>query len=259
MGTKRGFPPRDESDVRWKWKQSEIEAMHTLGSSCFEQLMSDEEYVCIDPILVAPQAWVETELVAERYVALHQLFENERPCLHEEVASILGPVEDLDAWNVLQFLCDRADFRESARTSALSNDTKWQPQRGGDLSLRRIMNHHVSLRIRQSWTNISIFLRGKESRSLSLTASILTQETEGVILSYQYRNDPNVDAPAALMPHYGTTRLVLSPDEATLDGDYYSARGRQNIGILHLKRERVASCTWIARTLQRFRRTAKPC
>ena len=92
----------------------------------------------------------------------------------------------------------------------------------------------VELRIRQTWTNIQISLFTAKSKSHSLVAAISVDAVMGSTLSYQYQNDPRSNSPESMQIHYGTTTLSIGED--TLDGEYYSGRGRQNIGTLSLSR-----------------------
>lgn len=95
--------------------------------------------------------------------------------------------------------------------------------------------HEVSVRIKQSWTRISLVLESTRSASQTLVGSLQVDTPEGPVLSYQYRNEPKPDALGTMQIHYGTARLVLR-DAAVLDGDYYSGRGRQNYGSIHLEK-----------------------
>jgi hypothetical protein len=148
IGTTWGFPARDQFDSRWKWKQAEISVMHALASTCIEQLTAEDEYVWIDPVLLHPQResagpWKATERIA----ALIDLADRERLYLHERVAASLQslPTSEaqsrigVDAWNVLEFICGRAHFRESLRINMPPGKTEWQPGRTGDPFLGSIV------------------------------------------------------------------------------------------------------------------------
>jgi len=93
---------------------------------------------------------------------------------------------------------------------------------------------NARLRIIQSWTKIEISLLTDTSQSHSLVASILSTTSNGMILSYQYQNDPIPNTPDTMQIHYGTAKLVLV--ENKLEGEYYSGRGRQNTGALSFVR-----------------------
>ncbi len=92
----------------------------------------------------------------------------------------------------------------------------------------------VTASIVQDWTDIVIKLKGRDSHSYSVTASLLTGD--GKLLSYEYQSEPHVSAPETMHSHRGQTRLTISDDEREMDGEYYSGRDRQNFGLLHLER-----------------------
>ncbi len=95
--------------------------------------------------------------------------------------------------------------------------------------------HRVSIRIRQTWTRISIALQSDASRSYTVVAAVQVHAPDGVVLSYQYENQPQPGALKTMEIHLGTARLVLS-DGCILEGYYYSGRGRQEYGSIHLER-----------------------
>jgi hypothetical protein len=97
--------------------------------------------------------------------------------------------------------------------------------------------HNVEVQICQTWTRIAVNLRGKDSTSHILAATLLTESPEGVVLSYQYRNEPLPQAVGTMQIHYGTARLTLS-NTGRLEGEYYSGRGRQNFGSIRIERKR---------------------
>lgn len=96
--------------------------------------------------------------------------------------------------------------------------------------------HEAAVEIRQSWTRISINLRTRNSKSHSLTASLLTENQNAIALSYEYLNEPRANGKATMHVHRGTARLTLSVDGQHLEGEYYSGRDRQNFGLLSLRR-----------------------
>jgi len=94
----------------------------------------------------------------------------------------------------------------------------------------------VTIEIRQSWKQISINLATQNSKSHSLTAAILTENPNAILISYEYLSEPRPDVASTMHAHRGTTRLTLAPDKKALDGEYYSGRDRRNIGALSLRR-----------------------
>lgn len=98
--------------------------------------------------------------------------------------------------------------------------------------------HTVTLKIDQTWTELCASLRGQHSDSESVVAAVLFPKPGEVVLTYQYRNEPRAQALKAMHAHRGTAWLCFRQDgsEDYLEGEYYSGRGRQNIGSLNLRR-----------------------
>jgi hypothetical protein len=100
---------------------------------------------------------------------------------------------------------------------------------------RHAAKQEVEARISQSWTRLAVALAGKDSTSHSLVATILTEASDGSVLDYQYINEPLPHARETMQIHYGSARLTFS-DMTILSGEYYSGRGRQNIGSIYLEK-----------------------
>jgi len=95
----------------------------------------------------------------------------------------------------------------------------------------------ATIKIRQSWLRISISLETQNSKSHSLTTTLLTENQNAVVLCYEYLNEPIPIAKNTMQTHRGTARLTIKADGQALEGEYYSGRGRQNVGILSFKRQ----------------------
>ena len=98
------------------------------------------------------------------------------------------------------------------------------------------------MRINQTWTKLCVELDCQKSRSYSLMAAVNISPglTEG--LTFEYTNAPRADAKETMNAHPGLNHLRLSPDGKTLEGDYFSGRGRQTFGamkLLHVGPERM--------------------
>ena len=99
--------------------------------------------------------------------------------------------------------------------------------------------------INQTWSKISIKLETEHSRSFSTMAALNTDESAESGLKYEYLNEPAVFGVPTLQSHRGTAHLRISFNCQEMEGDYYTGRGRQNIGTIslqfisreHLKRE----------------------
>jgi len=99
-------------------------------------------------------------------------------------------------------------------------------------------DHEAYLEIHQTWTGLSICLKTDRSQSRSLIGTITTQNPTAGTLSYEYINDPKANAVANMQIHRGTARLDLNTlgDRWVLEGEYYSGRGRQNVGTLRFEK-----------------------
>ena len=94
--------------------------------------------------------------------------------------------------------------------------------------------HSVSVVILQRWSKIVIRLETEHSRSRSITASLKTNDLPNPELTYQYVNEPKSSAPDTMAMHRGTATLELTG--TGLVGDYYTGRGRGEIGTIKLRR-----------------------
>jgi hypothetical protein len=95
--------------------------------------------------------------------------------------------------------------------------------------------HRVRVRINQTWTRIVILLHSDTSKSFTHVAAIQVHAPDGIVLSYQYENQPQPNAVRTMETHQGSARLTLQ-DNDCLEGFYYSGRGRQEYGSIHLER-----------------------
>ena len=109
---------------------------------------------------------------------------------------------------------------------------KWKVE---GYSAKRKENFNAEIEIKQTWTKISIVMESKFSKSHSITASILTHQPGGYMISYEYVNEPRANALPTMHSHRGTAILYLK-NENLIEGEYYSGRDRENYGTLILKR-----------------------
>ena len=94
----------------------------------------------------------------------------------------------------------------------------------------------VTVMIEQTWTKIVVRLNAAESRSWSLTASVLTNAPEGLTLTYLFDNQPEAESDRTMERFRGTTVLVRTAADR-LEGYYYTGRGRATYGSLKLCRQ----------------------
>lgn len=95
---------------------------------------------------------------------------------------------------------------------------------------------HGMMHVHQTWTNLCVEFESQTSRSYSVMAAVNVTPgpTEG--LTFQYTNAPRHRATKTMNAHVGMNHLRLSPDGKTLEGDYFSGRGRQTVGSMKLVR-----------------------
>lgn len=93
----------------------------------------------------------------------------------------------------------------------------------------------IILYVRQSWTGINVRLETENSGSFSIMAAVNTQESSEPSLKYEYMNEPSALSAESMQTHRGTANLKLSPDGLSLDGDYFTGRGRQSLGTMDFK------------------------
>ena len=94
--------------------------------------------------------------------------------------------------------------------------------------------HSVSVVVMQRWSKVLVRLETENSRSHSVMASLRTVDLPNPELSYQFVNEPKSNAPGTMGMHRGTATLELIG--SGLEGDYYSGRGRGEVGTIKLRR-----------------------
>ena len=99
-------------------------------------------------------------------------------------------------------------------------------------------DYQIKIIINQNWTKISVRLVAEKSTSHSIAASIVTYHDGpyGVSLTYLYQNDPRSTAEPSMQIHRGAVIFHLSSDN-TLEGDYFSDKGRRTNGSINVIRE----------------------
>ena len=93
----------------------------------------------------------------------------------------------------------------------------------------------VTVTIEQTWTKLAVRLNAAESRSWSVTGSVLVNAPEGLVLTYLFDNEPKAEAAGTMQRFRGTTVLVCA-EPGRLEGHYYTGRGRATHGSLRLRR-----------------------
>jgi hypothetical protein len=96
--------------------------------------------------------------------------------------------------------------------------------------------HNFVINVFQTWTQLGVFLTTATSISRSCTAVIQVDDPDGVVLVYQYQNQPLTDAMKTMHMHYGTAVLKVS-DGDCLSGEYYAGRDRRTFGRICCRRQ----------------------
>ncbi len=94
----------------------------------------------------------------------------------------------------------------------------------------------VTVTIEQTWTKIVVRLNSAGSRSWSITASVLTNSPEGLVLTYLFDNQPEAES-AQTMERFRGTTVMVNTEPGLLEGYYYTGRGRETHGSVNLCRQ----------------------
>ncbi len=92
----------------------------------------------------------------------------------------------------------------------------------------------VSVVITQRWSKILIRLDSADSHSYSESATLRSADPDAPELAYLYLNEPKTGAVDSMAMHRGTAIMRLR--ESALAGNYYTDRGRREIGTIRLTR-----------------------
>jgi hypothetical protein len=99
-------------------------------------------------------------------------------------------------------------------------------------------NWNSEIGIEQDWKNISIHQKTKNSQSYSYTATILKKHgpTGGWLLSYSYKNEPELSTSHELNSHKGYCEIDIDKNLQTAKAAYFNSGGRRTFGTIDLKR-----------------------
>ncbi|URQ87043.1 hypothetical protein J8Z28_03870 [Pseudoalteromonas sp. SCSIO 43088] len=97
----------------------------------------------------------------------------------------------------------------------------------------------AKLDIEQNWKQISINIKTKSSQSQSYTATLSKRfgVRGGWILSYSYRNEPELEQSHELNSHKGFCELEIDKDLKIGKATYFNSNGRRTYGVMQLERE----------------------
>ena len=93
----------------------------------------------------------------------------------------------------------------------------------------------IKVHIKQTFTSIYVKLETKESKSKNFCGSFNIDKNRGEKqLIYSYFNEPDVKYRNRSPLHYGTTKLDISQDNKTMEGEYWT--NRNSGGTISLKK-----------------------
>lgn len=100
-------------------------------------------------------------------------------------------------------------------------------------------NWNGEIGIEQNWKKILIHLKTENSQSKSYTATLLNKHgscTCGWLLTYSYRNEPELEQSHELKLHKGYCEIELDKDLMSGKASYFNSVGRRTFGTMNLKR-----------------------
>lgn len=94
------------------------------------------------------------------------------------------------------------------------------------------------MRVRQTWTRMTIELETEQSRSRTTMAALYDDQPGDVGLKYEYVSEPRNLAVQTMHTHRGVCTLAIAAasEETRLSGDYFTGRGRETHGEITLHR-----------------------
>jgi hypothetical protein len=153
----------------------------------------------------------------------------------------LSPLDTMGYYGAIYWLFDnciwRLDLTRRLRITRIPDlSGKWVghviSSYDADSGNARPKQFNVTLK--QTWREILVLGDSDTSSSHSVSAAVLVNGA--CSLSYEYVNEPAALAPGTMHIHRGTARLLIKQEGHRMEGDYYSGRDRQNIGIITLRR-----------------------
>lgn len=94
--------------------------------------------------------------------------------------------------------------------------------------------------IEQDWKKILIHQKTQHSQSNSYTATILKKHgpTGGWLLSYSYKNEPELSMTHELNAHKGFCEIDIDSNLVQAKASYFNSGGRKTFGTIELKRSK---------------------
>lgn len=102
-------------------------------------------------------------------------------------------------------------------------------------------NWEGELGITQDWKNIVIHLKTKNSQSQSYTATLSKRHEPrgGWLLSYSYKNEPELEQRHEINPHKGFCEIEIDENLKKAKAAYFNSNSRRTFGIMNLSKESI--------------------
>jgi hypothetical protein len=89
----------------------------------------------------------------------------------------------------------------------------------------------VKINIKQTWSRISIKSTSpNSSKSYSQIAGIFMEHSKGIVIKYEYENEPEDSFINSMNKHSGFECLVYNEKDNTMSGSYYTDKYRRTFG-----------------------------
>jgi hypothetical protein len=83
----------------------------------------------------------------------------------------------------------------------------------------------------QTWDKLRVRLKTSQSGSSSMAAALGHDSVDGVVLLYQYRNDPKIGAvTSGMASHIGCAVVTIAKDLKSASAEYFNGGGRSTYG-----------------------------
>ncbi|EIU6830913.1 pancortin-3 [Vibrio parahaemolyticus] len=94
------------------------------------------------------------------------------------------------------------------------------------------------LDIEQNWKQISVNIKTNKSKSQSYTATLMKRSgvRGGWVLSYSYKNEPNLEQVHELNGHKGYCEIEFNSEMTVAEATYFNSGGRKTYGTMSIKR-----------------------
>lgn len=101
-----------------------------------------------------------------------------------------------------------------------------------------LFNWSGELLIEQSWTNILVTQKTKESQSYSYTATLFKRggDQSNWMLTYSYKNEPKLEKCEELSAHRGYCEIEFDLKLESGQATYFNNAGRKTAGVMELSR-----------------------